>query len=54
MTSWDSNSQASDSRPSTLPPTTGSSENSSQVKREFESVSSADQVQFKKIKIEYS
>lgn len=52
MTSLDSNSQASDSRPSTPPPTNGSSEYSTQVKREqLEDVSS--QVKFKKNKTKY-
>lgn len=54
MTSLDSNSQASDSRPSTPPPTNASSEYSTQVKREqLETVSSPDPVKFKKNKTEY-
>lgn len=51
MTSLDSNSQASDSRPSTPPFTKRSSEESSK-RQKHEAVSSPDPVKFKKSKIE--
>lgn len=51
MTSLDSNSQASDSRPSTPPTTKRSSEDSSK-RQKHEAVSSPDPVKFKKSKTE--
>lgn len=51
MTSLDSNSQASDSRPSTPPPNKRSSEDSSK-RPKHEAVSSPDPIKFKKSKTE--